>query len=1069
MKKAMILLVILLLLLLTACSGEAKEPVPDWPDRLTGEYDDALTFTYRGMEPTLAGADSLTGRMTALFSLEDGGTLALGWRRLAGAEVELLEDFLTETGGNTGVWTIDGSAPNTAESYVRLGRNWYALSAACGGLEDSDLLALVDGTVEVRAEKEAALPGAASSLWPEELPWNEDWTCLVLGDWELDPQAGKDALRPLLDSYKWLNTGPAAKTPGSGSQEIKITLADGAAGFRLEENGDLCWNGDLLRPIGNGGGESLLKNYAALQETGENMCAPPRLTLRCGEETAPALPEGTFSWNHTTRSGEHLENKDRSKGYWGNGYQSVSWLSLGQPILRANGEVTLEFASREPTKLRLSVFSELGEGTPVELQDGRFTPYAGVNTYLLVCTWDWIRYGGSGSGEYILLIEGAAELAPAGTETEEAVLTVTHADAYGCSYTLENRGERPFAFDGTYALLRRNAAGGWEWMQPLRWPMYGLSLKAEGGENQSQTFDWSHAYGTLPAGEYCIQLPGTLGSGIEKEVVYLRAGFILEEAVPEGSGPLTFCPLPEGITTGPYVLTGPRYRRTQILIAEEEGWKAAQDFSLFRKTEDGKLQYVPPAYRLPIWLNRPRSLSTGRDNTFEIDLAAQYGDLPMGTYVVRRVFIRLTEEERETMSAWPRETDEIPPERIVYGDQLLELTMPLGKVPRGVDPVDEWPNGYHGLDSTVLVSAQGSVFTSREARLQLTLNPADLWYDVEVESDYYYLYFEHKGEWFPVEHRRYSSHGLMAGLLQPGETRELVFPFTPHFGELPPGIYRMVISCTAPGQAAKDPQGSCIVIQFRILEDGTGTWDEVREAELLIRNYARELAARNPYRVPVELLSEFNRRYMQNRSDPGEFRISQDLYVSHWTVQRRQDRLLVTVWRDRDVERAEKLLSVYGFADVVRGEDPPPKPSRVTAENLGSRGRLEAIPLEQEFDLPDPVGIWLLRFTWTGEGSVSYDQGFYDFGGLPPYALEVYDASGGGWLELPQQQSTSATWLDWTSFEWIPGETAAECILTLSGFYGEFSPEKEYRVVFRSNIPGRGSCWTCPLPMENAA
>ena len=147
MKKAMILLVILLLLLLTACSGEAKEPVPDWPDRLTGEYDDALTFTYRGAEPTLTGADSLTGRMTALFSLEDGGTLALGWRRLAGAEVELLEDFLTETGGNTGVWTIDSSAPNTAESYVRLGRSWYVLHAACGGLEDVALMPLVDGTV----------------------------------------------------------------------------------------------------------------------------------------------------------------------------------------------------------------------------------------------------------------------------------------------------------------------------------------------------------------------------------------------------------------------------------------------------------------------------------------------------------------------------------------------------------------------------------------------------------------------------------------------------------------------------------------------------------------------------------------------------------------------------------------------------------------------------------------------------------------------------------------------------------------------------------------------------------
>ena len=172
MKKVLFLISILILVLLAGCgSREAKEPVPEWPERLTGEYDASLTFTFMGAEPVSAGQDTLTGRMTALFSLEDGGTLALGWRRLAGAETELLEDFLAG-GGTAGAWSADTSAPSAAESYVTLEGRWYCITASCPGKDVQAVIDLVDGTVEAKTAKETALPGAASAFLPD-LPWEE--------------------------------------------------------------------------------------------------------------------------------------------------------------------------------------------------------------------------------------------------------------------------------------------------------------------------------------------------------------------------------------------------------------------------------------------------------------------------------------------------------------------------------------------------------------------------------------------------------------------------------------------------------------------------------------------------------------------------------------------------------------------------------------------------------------------------------------------------------------------------------------------------------------------------------
>ncbi|MBO4676230.1 MAG: hypothetical protein J5633_01660, partial [Oscillospiraceae bacterium] len=66
MKKVLILLSILVLFLLAGCSGEAKEPTPDWPERLTGTYDESLTFTLNGAEPEAVGSQTGVAMMLAV-------------------------------------------------------------------------------------------------------------------------------------------------------------------------------------------------------------------------------------------------------------------------------------------------------------------------------------------------------------------------------------------------------------------------------------------------------------------------------------------------------------------------------------------------------------------------------------------------------------------------------------------------------------------------------------------------------------------------------------------------------------------------------------------------------------------------------------------------------------------------------------------------------------------------------------------------------------------------------------------------------------------------------------------
>ena len=186
-----------------------------------------------------------------------------------------MEEFLAGTGGETGVWDLDSDPYSTLESYVRLGKHWYCLSAACSGMEDEALLRLVDGTVAASAEEETARPRASSARWLELLPWGEAWTCLMLGYRELEPEPGKEALRALLSSYEWQLIDPAAEEaediPSARSSVVPLrrqtrihldeafTRGTAPVTFHLRSDGDLYWNGTLRRPVGKEPGKSSWK------------------------------------------------------------------------------------------------------------------------------------------------------------------------------------------------------------------------------------------------------------------------------------------------------------------------------------------------------------------------------------------------------------------------------------------------------------------------------------------------------------------------------------------------------------------------------------------------------------------------------------------------------------------------------------------------------------------------------------------------------------------------------------------------------------------------------------------
>ncbi|MBR3059716.1 MAG: hypothetical protein IKG89_03805 [Oscillospiraceae bacterium] len=1062
MKKALILLSILLLLLLTACSGEAKEPVPDWPDRLTGEYDDALTFTYRGGEPTLTGADSLTGRMTALFSLEDGGTLALGWRRLAGAEVELLEDFLKEAGGTAGVWTPDGSAPNTVESYVRLGRSWYALSAACGGLEDSDLLALVDGTVEAKAEKEAALPGAASSLWPEELPWDEDWTCLILGWRELEPEAGKEALRDLLYTYDWALIDPEAKQPEPipEARGTAIYLDEVYAGretvpirFWFAKNGDVYWNGSLLRPLGENAGESLLADWTALAGTGISVGSPPALTYTCGEESAAALVHGTYSWSYTTRIGEwHGAESDAFALFY-----DYDWLGLEAPILRAEGDVVLSFPTREPDILDLTVFTSLGQA-PVELRDGRFTPFAGVNTYALSAHWEKAEQGGFGSCIYILLVEGDG---PAELPQPEAQVSgeVLEADAYGCVFTLENRENVDlnilanqstwnYMHIGAYSLFRRSENRGWEWMKPIRY-MENRSYGCPAGERLTRGLDWSYDFGVLEPGEYTLLLSCRTLEKYKswRQYIYLPLTFTLEEnCMPEAPGPKHLSASPAGVESRVERLS--QHRFYQVLNKTGEGTVYAErDFALFRQEEDGTLTFIPPKFHLPAGLNYHWPVTEG-ESGIVVDLAA-YGPLDRGAYVVRRrVYIPETGED---MTRFDVSWRTLPEKNIRYLDAPIFLNTYRDTPKLGVEPMTQ--GRYAGEETEWPLAASNSYITPENCRVYLeNLGDKAVYFNTDSARLWYY---DSAGDWLPLEMNRHPANGLLVTELVPEAGRDFYFAFTPAYQSLTKGTYRLVL----PMWAEDTEEQFWLVLEFNIRADGTGQFHGMlRPAEITLENYRRELGEHYVWPEDLEVLSAWNVWNSTGRS------WTSDPYTAAWTAERLNGRLRVTVRRDRDVQRAKDLLGKFGCVEVVRGQDEARRPVGLREDMMGTLGVLQAEVLEQTDPALCREGTWLLSLEVKEE--VQVDEDF-----VQNVWPEVWDAEAGTWYALADHSWFSLL-MQYPTVTLEPGAVPLR-VVSLGWYKAEFLPGEQYRFVLMADgQPGsevKLEYYTCPFTVNEGA
>lgn len=779
--------------------------------------------------------------------------------------------------------------------------------------------------------------------------------------------------------------------------------------------------------------------------------APPKLTLAAGEEETAAIL-GQTSWIYRTEAGEEIPYGGDSASV--DDYRDRDWYALGTPILLAEGEVRFSFDGPEPETCRLWAFTSQVL-LPMDLEVGTFTPYAGVNSYALVCTWDSRPEGGSGACTYILLIQGAETNAPEmKTETEELALAVTSADAYGCVFTLENRCTEvnrrfEYAMENDYSLLRRTPAGGWEWVKPIRRNLDTYSAALKWGHSYTDAWDWSYAYGPLPPGEYRLRIWGNLGRGSAADFVSVGGSFTLEDVEPVGPGPSTLCPCPRWLEVSLYSReqNGSGHRWMQTLTPKTEGWAAERDFSLFRVTGEGELEYIPPEYDLPGYLNWTPVLKPGKTVSFEVELAARYGELKKGRYVLRRRLIRLTEEELKNVTLMVPDRRLLPEDRVQYVDTEFTLYT-LRDVPQAVDPMDELRD-CSNLSSGVLVTTAGSTFSSAGCTLRLKNADANQWYDVFYESDYYYLYFNHKLEWFPAAHTRYGAHGLIWKTLAPGETQELNINFSHYFGELPPGSYRLVIACQAlPYDGEPEKTDSFITVPFRILEDGSGVLEEAEEAKQLVFLYINGgLGNRDGWIVRVKASAW------------------------RWDLKEQEDRLRLTVWRDRDLERAQALLGDYGCVDILRGEDPALKPSPVTEENLGSRGTLSITPYPDIYSLwvqePDqPPVLWVYSFTFAGEGSgtqtLNVDAYFH---------IEVLE--GDRWLSMSttMDQSTVELFERVYQIQGRPGGTVSfgmnnSRLMNLSLVYGEFDPAKEYRVVLQMwEDPQNKEYYTCPLPL----
>ena len=521
---------------------------------------------------------------------------------------------------------------------------------------------------------------------------------------------------------------------------------------------------------------------------------PAPLTYSWGGESLEAVLDGTWSWHYVTAEGTIVHRESAQGGQ----FQSADWLDGTYPILRAEGAVTLSFPCRMPDEMRLYAFSPKGMA-PAALEGNAFTPYAGVNVYVLEASWKRGRPVSRSSAKYILLIHGACPgiLPETGAGVTASLL---EADAWGCTFTLENGTQRAAALGASAegmmgrmdcALFRRTDFGGWEWLPPGRYDRYdGQTCPA--GSSRAFGLDWSWCQGTLEPGEYAVLLTGTL-SGWSSDGAYappaqlrLPLYFSLEENdLRSPPGPLAIQAAPEGLTAGLEQRSPHRWVQS-VSFSGEEIYALERDFCLFRREADGSLAYIRPAYALPIDRNEPMILTSTARAAIPVELGAAYGALEAGEYVLRR---RLYPLDPETDLFFYRFGDPswrtVPEDQLLYLDTAFTLASSLSPVPIPVEPCPQWPDPAQDPELPILAAV--TELDARGFRVRLE-NPTEHLLYFSGVCD---LYFDWEGEWLPLEKAGYGLPG--PDNLPPGEEGEWAVSFSPNYTvPLLPGTYRVV-------------------------------------------------------------------------------------------------------------------------------------------------------------------------------------------------------------------------------------------------------------------------------------
>lgn len=232
MKKLVIFLLALCALLLAGCgTNELKSAVPSWDKRISGEYDELVTFRLSGAEaPAFQGVDALTGRMTAVMQISEGsaaaewafnpvapnrktltaGALALSYRHLSEGEIDMLRNYWDTVGEErVAVWEENPMSDCAVSCVVPSpSGGWLEIAADAPGLTRTDLLRVLLGlSVEIGEEWHFPTP----AVWYSVLPWEEAWDEVefesnraAIGTRRMsDGEAAKASLLRLLEGEEW--------------------------------------------------------------------------------------------------------------------------------------------------------------------------------------------------------------------------------------------------------------------------------------------------------------------------------------------------------------------------------------------------------------------------------------------------------------------------------------------------------------------------------------------------------------------------------------------------------------------------------------------------------------------------------------------------------------------------------------------------------------------------------------------------------------------------------------------------------------------------------------------------